>query len=379
MRVCIVCVCALVVLCVCVCVCVCACRFVILLQVDSTIENHHKGVSNKDARQNCLLCGERSSLVVPSGRDKLTLHAAGVQCKDVTVMGSMQGDSGKCMPSQSVWLQERGKYEEDVIMNECTVLWDPRLLASRLGQLYNVISFELDGNAHMGDLIVRTRRLTTGFNQEKCYLIADPRGFVDIFGRQCVASPELLWWADANDESVEFPSSSAALEVNEDAEFDWTETLTLYQRYRLLDYERYTRSLVADAKVLDTDMHMYDLDRNCPIGYKGSTCAEDPHPLRTLISHGTIWNSRLRWPLLACEWLVAHGVPGVQGRFWPRGSSRHDRDDGVWRDYTLTDEEHGRQRMAFAISGLMADVDSVFDQKVRQGVAILYSFNHGAR
>ena len=106
-------------------------------------------------------------------------------------------------------------------MNECTVLWDKMLLASRMGQQYKVISFELDGHAHMGDLIVRTRRLTTGFNQEKCYLIADLRDFVDIFGRQFVAWPELLRWADANDESVEFPLSSAALEVNEDAEFDW--------------------------------------------------------------------------------------------------------------------------------------------------------------
>ena len=290
------------------------------LQVDAVIEKYYKNVSNKDEQQMCLLSGERCPVVDPYANGRLQLHAAGVQCKDVSMMGSRQVDAGKCMPSQSLWLQERGTYKEDVVMNECTPLWDPLLLSAKLGPEYKVISFELDGHSHMGDVVVRVRRLSTGFNQEKCFLIADPRDFVATFGRQPVASAEILWWADSNDQSIEFPTQgSAALEVNEDAVFDWSDTLTWFQRDRLLDYQQYTRRLVAQAKVLETDTHIYDLDQNCPIGYKGATSAEDPRPLKTLISHGTIWNSRLRRPLLASEWLVAHGVPGVQGRFGPEG------------------------------------------------------------
>ena len=237
----------------------------------------------------------------------LSLHAAGVQCKDVTQMGSMSGDAGKCMPSQSVWLAERSWYKEDIICNECTEHWDPRLMGTFLKYPeYRCLSFCLDAHMHMGDVIVRKRRLTTGINLERCFLIADPRLFVEQCGRVHEATAGILWWADTEQESSE---SGMAQGVDSDVQINWEKTLTPHQRNRLWDYELHVKSMVRRGTVAPDRMHMYDLDQNCPIGYKGSTTAEDPGPLRTLISHGTIWNSFLQRPLLACEWAVAHGYP----------------------------------------------------------------------
>ena len=290
------------------------------LQADRIIETYYKESSVKREKQKCLTCGGCCPVRDSQLEHRLTLDASGVQCKDVSMMGSLEGDAGKCMPSQSVWLHERSTFEEDVIFTECTPLWDPMVLSRRMDRKFKVLSFVLDSNSHMGDVIVRKRRLTTCINQERCYFISDPRKFVEIFGRELVASPEILWWADAGFQSVEAHDlGSRAIVVDGEPEFHWHDALTVYQRDRLLDYEAYTRRLVAEGKVKALDMHMYDLDQNCPIGYKGSTSAENPRPLKTLISHGTIWNSHLRRPLLACEWLVAHVVPGVQGHFGPDG------------------------------------------------------------
>ena len=299
---------------------VCASVAFVIWQVDAIIADYYKNTSVKEERQECLLSGESAPVLDPEASTKLTLHAAGVQCKDVSRQGTMQGDAGKCMPSQSLWLHERSQYDEDVIMNECTPLWDPRLLANALGNQYKVITFTLDAHMHMGDLIVRERRLTTAFNQSKVFLIADPTDVVDIFGRMPGASPELLWWGGQDEESIEYPTTgSVAQGVNSESDYDWTEMITMYQRDRLPDYHTFIRKMVAEARVQETDMHMFDLDQNCPMGYKGSTSEDNPRPLRTLISHGTIWNTHLKRPLLASEWLVAHGVPGVQGKFGPEG------------------------------------------------------------
>ena len=101
--------------------------------------------------------------------EQLTVHGAGVICKDASAAGSGYGDAGQYMHLQNMWCAERLHRCEDVIFCECTPRWEAKTIMSNLPsnmQGHTALLYTSDA----GEQVRRDRRELTVHNTERVSL-----------------------------------------------------------------------------------------------------------------------------------------------------------------------------------------------------------------
>ena len=134
--------------------------------------------------------------------------------------------------------------------------------------------------------------------------------YLQYFGRECAISSSELWALHGTQLEDVFRkmAETKCLPVDDDGVWFY-DVLPSYQRERLAAYEAEMEKEIDQAKLLSTDDAVFDLER----GVKRPAITYAGKPLFTMVSHGTVWHSHHRRPLLLEEWLMAHAIPVGNG------------------------------------------------------------------
>lgn len=91
----------------------------------------------------------------------LSLNASGTECYDYSSMGEQKGLLGRTAKTFAVWVEERKRSAEDLLLHECTVRFRPAVLRQHLGHIYIFFSLIISPH-HLGWPVHRPRRYTIG-------------------------------------------------------------------------------------------------------------------------------------------------------------------------------------------------------------------------
>ena len=128
---------------------------------------------------------------------------------------------------------------------------------------------------------------------------------MQYFGRTTSLSFDDLFMDNMAVEQQEFDMVASKVVMPVSDEGTWFDTLPVSLRKRKDAYEEEFQQKVRDANALATWAWAADLERGMS---RSALCCGD-EALFTLVGHGLIWHSQRQRPLLAAEWLSAHGVP----------------------------------------------------------------------
>jgi hypothetical protein len=266
---------------------------------------------------------------------RLTIEIAGHTCKDVSRMNSkrpgLSGPSGRVL---LVWMFERRRRREDLVITECTQDFPPEIFEQFLGMYYEITSFLL-GPEQLGWWVNRKRRfcilcLRPEFGG-KVSLALSPEALVGIFGR---SRPEDCMKGDMFYAATDLEVRAAAMveaqrlhlvvDTQGEAPIDWDSLIIdskaarreahrqIYIKSRfkmaaaetkdlsLKEVRKLTQKLCADYR----EHPIVDLDQTAGWGghsYSGA--------VMTLIGHGSLYSFVAARCMLGDESFLCQGVP----------------------------------------------------------------------
>lgn len=99
-------------------------------------------------QRSCLLphtsLPQTRARVEHAGDRCISINISGTECYDVSSMGSGKGLAGVTCKTLSVWLAQRGRAQEDLILHECTPRFQVAILRKYL-DMYDWMELPLPG------------------------------------------------------------------------------------------------------------------------------------------------------------------------------------------------------------------------------------------
>ena len=295
----------------------------------------------------------------PPQHGKLSIHWAGTICIDLSVMGSQSGPCGPYSKLFLLWVHERRKRQETLLIHECTPAFPESLLLRFLGDIYAARSI-IFGPEDLGWWVQRPRKFTFLLHKERTTFANDISSFGPTFfrhkNRDCERGDMFFctddtWVTEAfkkmraeamryEERRQQNPSSKFCHAVQDAAkrrvrrmskeDATWIDLLGNGNMNRLRNYRQAEKQIESDLVVgvlssmetvsveIASELDHYAKAGIVPqvvnlvqnFGSKGGSSLTSGVP--TLLTRSKLWSMRKHRLMMGCEAMLCQGIPIVQ-------------------------------------------------------------------